>query len=119
MDIECLVNWDICMLSSPHIHTFTQKVLSQWQDHPYTISFSIHTMIEQFKPTSKTSSSSPSPPSANSSSISTDVVDIFEMGRKIDLSGLTNDEAEHVLRVVRRDMKLRKKEEDRLRFCSL
>ncbi|XP_046689805.1 rab effector MyRIP isoform X2 [Silurus meridionalis] len=36
------------------------------------------------------------------------------MGRKIDLSGLTNDEAEHVLRVVRRDMKLRKKEEDRL-----
>ncbi|KAI5105005.1 eukaryotic translation initiation factor 4 gamma 1 isoform X1 [Silurus meridionalis] len=24
MDIECLVNWDIGMLSSPHIHTFTQ-----------------------------------------------------------------------------------------------
>ncbi|KAI5103641.1 prickle-like protein 2 [Silurus meridionalis] len=26
MDIECLVNWYICMLSSPHIHTFTQFV---------------------------------------------------------------------------------------------
>ncbi|KAJ0022989.1 hypothetical protein NQD34_015123 [Periophthalmus magnuspinnatus] len=36
------------------------------------------------------------------------------MGRKLDLSGLTDDEAEHVLRVVQRDMKLRKKEEDRL-----
>ncbi|XP_051970551.1 rab effector MyRIP-like isoform X2 [Xyrauchen texanus] len=36
------------------------------------------------------------------------------MGRKIDLSGLTNGEAEHVLRVVQRDMKLRKKEEERL-----
>ncbi|XP_053083840.1 rab effector MyRIP isoform X2 [Pangasianodon hypophthalmus] len=36
------------------------------------------------------------------------------MGRKLDLSGLTDDEAEHVLRVVRRDMNLRKKEEDRL-----
>lgn len=38
-----------------------------------------------------------------------------EMGRKLDLSGLTDDEAEHVLKVVQRDMKLRKKEEDRLR----
>uniref|UniRef100_A0A8C7GXB6 Myosin VIIA and Rab interacting protein b n=1 Tax=Oncorhynchus kisutch TaxID=8019 RepID=A0A8C7GXB6_ONCKI len=37
-----------------------------------------------------------------------------EMGRKLDLSGLTDDEAEHVLKVVQRDMKLRKKEEDRL-----
>ncbi|TNN89052.1 Rab effector MyRIP [Liparis tanakae] len=37
------------------------------------------------------------------------------MGRKLDLSGLTEDEAEHVLKVVQRDMKLRKKEEDRLR----
>ncbi|XP_034045654.1 rab effector MyRIP isoform X2 [Thalassophryne amazonica] len=36
------------------------------------------------------------------------------MGRKLDLSGLTNDEAEHVLKVVQRDMKLRKKEEERL-----
>ncbi|XP_036791238.1 rab effector MyRIP isoform X2 [Oncorhynchus mykiss] len=36
------------------------------------------------------------------------------MGRKLDLSGLTDDEAEHVLKVVQRDMKLRKKEEDRL-----
>ncbi|XP_065150930.1 rab effector MyRIP isoform X1 [Paramisgurnus dabryanus] len=36
------------------------------------------------------------------------------MGRKLDLSGLSNDEAEHVLRVVQRDMKLRKKEEERL-----
>ncbi|XP_017564698.1 rab effector MyRIP isoform X2 [Pygocentrus nattereri] len=36
------------------------------------------------------------------------------MGRKLDLSGLTDGEAEHVLRVVQRDMKLRKKEEDRL-----
>uniref|UniRef100_A0A8C6UPN1 RabBD domain-containing protein n=1 Tax=Neogobius melanostomus TaxID=47308 RepID=A0A8C6UPN1_9GOBI len=36
------------------------------------------------------------------------------MGRKLDLSGLTDDEAEHVLRVVQRDMKLRRKEEDRL-----
>uniref|UniRef100_A0A8C2ZQ59 Myosin VIIA and Rab interacting protein b n=1 Tax=Cyclopterus lumpus TaxID=8103 RepID=A0A8C2ZQ59_CYCLU len=36
------------------------------------------------------------------------------MGRKLDLSGLTEDEAEHVLKVVQRDMKLRKKEEERL-----
>ncbi|KAA0704871.1 Rab effector [Triplophysa tibetana] len=36
------------------------------------------------------------------------------MGRKLDLSGLSNDEAEHVLRVVQRDMKLRKNEEERL-----
>ncbi|XP_046879885.1 rab effector MyRIP [Hypomesus transpacificus] len=36
------------------------------------------------------------------------------MRRKLDLSGLTDDEAEHVLKVVQRDMKLRKKEEDRL-----
>ncbi|XP_068160102.1 rab effector MyRIP [Antennarius striatus] len=36
------------------------------------------------------------------------------MGRKLDLSGLTDDEAEHVLNVVQRDMKLRKKEEERL-----
>ncbi|XP_038828568.1 rab effector MyRIP-like [Salvelinus namaycush] len=36
------------------------------------------------------------------------------MGRKLDLSGLTDDEAQHVLKVVQRDMKLRKKEEDRL-----
>lgn len=37
------------------------------------------------------------------------------MGRRLDLSALTDDEAEHVLNVVQRDMKLRKKEEDRLR----
>ncbi|NP_001340854.1 rab effector MyRIP [Danio rerio] len=36
------------------------------------------------------------------------------MGRKLDLSGLSNNEAEHVLRVVQRDMQLRKKEEERL-----
>ncbi|XP_036073266.1 rab effector MyRIP isoform X2 [Oryzias melastigma] len=36
------------------------------------------------------------------------------MGRRLDLSGLTDDEAEHVLKVVQRDMKLRKKEEERL-----
>ncbi|XP_068438270.1 rab effector MyRIP isoform X1 [Clinocottus analis] len=36
------------------------------------------------------------------------------MGRKLDLSGLTDDEAEHVLKVVQRDMKLRKNEEERL-----
>ncbi|XP_008284992.1 rab effector MyRIP-like [Stegastes partitus] len=36
------------------------------------------------------------------------------MGRKLDLSGLTDSEAEHVLQVVQRDMKLRKKEEERL-----
>ncbi|XP_015273625.1 PREDICTED: rab effector MyRIP isoform X1 [Gekko japonicus] len=36
------------------------------------------------------------------------------MGRKLDLSGLTDDEAEHVLQVVQRDFNLRKKEEDRL-----
>lgn len=41
------------------------------------------------------------------------------MGRKLDLSGLTDDEAEHVLKVVQRDMKLRKKEEDRLRYVWL
>ncbi|CAL9697904.1 unnamed protein product [Knipowitschia caucasica] len=36
------------------------------------------------------------------------------MGRRLDLSGLSEDEAQHVLRVVQRDMKLRKKEEERL-----
>nr|XP_046264276.1 rab effector MyRIP-like isoform X2 [Scatophagus argus] len=36
------------------------------------------------------------------------------MGRKLDLSGLTDHEAEHVLQVVQRDMRLRKKEEERL-----
>uniref|UniRef100_H3C8S4 RabBD domain-containing protein n=2 Tax=Tetraodon nigroviridis TaxID=99883 RepID=H3C8S4_TETNG len=36
------------------------------------------------------------------------------MGRKLDLSGLSDHEAEHVLQVVQRDMKLRKKEEERL-----
>ncbi|XP_051809880.1 rab effector MyRIP-like isoform X2 [Acanthochromis polyacanthus] len=36
------------------------------------------------------------------------------MGRKLDLSGLTDSEAEHVLQVVQRDMRLRKKEEERL-----
>lgn len=38
------------------------------------------------------------------------------MGRKLDLSGLSEHEAEHVLQVVQRDMKLRKKEEERLRL---
>ncbi|KAM7070803.1 rab effector MyRIP isoform 3-T3 [Acridotheres tristis] len=36
------------------------------------------------------------------------------MGRKLDLSGLTDEEAEHVLQVVQRDFSLRKKEEERL-----
>ncbi|XP_041101141.1 rab effector MyRIP-like isoform X2 [Polyodon spathula] len=36
------------------------------------------------------------------------------MGRKLDLSSLTEDEAGHVLQVVQRDMCLRKKEEERL-----
>ncbi|XP_035172187.1 rab effector MyRIP isoform X3 [Oxyura jamaicensis] len=38
------------------------------------------------------------------------------MGRKLDLSGLTDEEAEHVLQVVQRDFSLRKKEEERLRY---
>ncbi|XP_029380988.1 rab effector MyRIP isoform X2 [Echeneis naucrates] len=36
------------------------------------------------------------------------------MGRRLDLSRLTENEAEHVLQVVQRDMKLRKSEEERL-----
>ncbi|XP_064907877.1 rab effector MyRIP isoform X6 [Columba livia] len=40
------------------------------------------------------------------------------MGRKLDLSGLTDEEAEHVLQVVQRDFSLRKKEEERLRYIS-
>ncbi|XP_074544824.1 uncharacterized protein myripa isoform X2 [Halichoeres trimaculatus] len=36
------------------------------------------------------------------------------MGRKLDLSSLSDNEAEHVLQVVQRDMKLRKQEEERL-----
>ncbi|XP_049622417.1 rab effector MyRIP [Suncus etruscus] len=36
------------------------------------------------------------------------------MGRKLDLSALTDDETEHVLQVVQRDFNLRKKEEERL-----
>lgn len=41
---------------------------------------------------------------------------VSAMGRKIDLSGLKDNEAEHVLQVVQRDMRLRKKEEERLRL---
>uniref|UniRef100_A0A8C6LBJ7 Myosin VIIA and Rab interacting protein a n=2 Tax=Nothobranchius furzeri TaxID=105023 RepID=A0A8C6LBJ7_NOTFU len=36
------------------------------------------------------------------------------MGRKLDLTGLSDNEATHVLQVVQRDMRLRKKEEERL-----
>uniref|UniRef100_A0A3P9H765 Rab effector MyRIP n=1 Tax=Oryzias latipes TaxID=8090 RepID=A0A3P9H765_ORYLA len=36
------------------------------------------------------------------------------MGRKLDLTGLTEGEAAHVLQVVQRDMRLRKKDEERL-----
>ncbi|XP_048379976.1 rab effector MyRIP-like isoform X2 [Stegostoma tigrinum] len=36
------------------------------------------------------------------------------MGKNLDLSGLTDDEAEHVLQVVQRDFDLRKKEQERL-----
>ncbi|XP_026792134.3 rab effector MyRIP isoform X1 [Pangasianodon hypophthalmus] len=36
------------------------------------------------------------------------------MGRKLDMSNLTEEEAEHVLQVVQRDMQLRKAEEERL-----
>ncbi|KAM6919229.1 uncharacterized protein myripa [Xenentodon cancila] len=36
------------------------------------------------------------------------------MGRKLDLTGLTDNEASHVLQVVQRDMRLRKREEERL-----
>uniref|UniRef100_A0A8C6TF72 RabBD domain-containing protein n=1 Tax=Neogobius melanostomus TaxID=47308 RepID=A0A8C6TF72_9GOBI len=39
------------------------------------------------------------------------------MGRKLDLSGLSDLEAAHVLQVVQRDMRLRKREEERL--CEL
>uniref|UniRef100_A0A3B4A381 RabBD domain-containing protein n=1 Tax=Periophthalmus magnuspinnatus TaxID=409849 RepID=A0A3B4A381_9GOBI len=39
------------------------------------------------------------------------------MGRKLDLSGLSDLEAAHVLQVVQRDMRLRKREEERL--CDL
>ncbi|XP_064869406.1 rab effector MyRIP isoform X1 [Oncorhynchus nerka] len=42
------------------------------------------------------------------------VVPESAMRRKLDMSGLTDDEAEHVLQVVQRDMKLRKKEDERL-----
>ncbi|XP_034742583.1 rab effector MyRIP-like isoform X2 [Etheostoma cragini] len=41
------------------------------------------------------------------------------MGKKLDLSGLTDNEAEHVLQVVQRDMRLRKKEEERLSELKL
>ncbi|CAL8399662.1 unnamed protein product [Gadus morhua 'NCC'] len=40
------------------------------------------------------------------------------MGRRLDLSGLTDQEAEHVLKVVQRDMRLRQTEEERLRCLS-
>ncbi|XP_045062183.1 rab effector MyRIP isoform X2 [Coregonus clupeaformis] len=42
------------------------------------------------------------------------VVPESAMRRKLDMSGLTDDEAEHVLQVVQRDMRLRKKEDERL-----
>lgn len=37
-----------------------------------------------------------------------------KMGRKLDLSKLTDEEAKHVWEVVQRDFDLRKKEEERL-----
>lgn len=37
------------------------------------------------------------------------------MGKKLDLSKLTDEEAEHVLAVVQRDFNLRKREEERLK----
>ncbi|KAF2988190.1 hypothetical protein EK904_000290 [Melospiza melodia maxima] len=40
------------------------------------------------------------------------------MGRKLDLSKLTDEEAKHVWEVVQRDFDLRKKEEERLESCS-
>ncbi|RXN05812.1 rab effector -like isoform X1 [Labeo rohita] len=40
------------------------------------------------------------------------------MGRKLDLSGLTDVEAEHVMQVVQRDMELRKTEETRLKLLK-
>ncbi|XP_052473651.1 rab effector MyRIP isoform X3 [Carassius gibelio] len=40
------------------------------------------------------------------------------MGRKLDLSGLTDVEAEHVMQVVQRDMELRKTEEMRLKVMK-
>ncbi|XP_046708420.1 rab effector MyRIP isoform X3 [Silurus meridionalis] len=43
-----------------------------------------------------------------------DITKIREMGCKLDMSNLTEDEAEHVLEVVQRDMQLRKTEEARL-----
>lgn len=36
------------------------------------------------------------------------------MGKKLDLSKLTDDEAKHVWEVVQRDLELRRKEEERL-----
>ncbi|XP_028833146.1 rab effector MyRIP isoform X1 [Denticeps clupeoides] len=38
----------------------------------------------------------------------------WDMGRKMDLSGLTEEEAQHILHVVQRDMRLRESEESRL-----
>ncbi|KAI4795105.1 hypothetical protein KUCAC02_031633, partial [Chaenocephalus aceratus] len=60
----------------------------------------------------QSSRSSPLPPPLLDQQLS--VARPGAMGRKLDLSGLTDDEAEHVLKVVQRDMKLRKKEEERL-----
>lgn len=37
------------------------------------------------------------------------------MGKKLDLSRLTDEEAQHVWQVVWRDLELRRKEEERLR----
>ncbi|KAA8580846.1 hypothetical protein FQN60_013804 [Etheostoma spectabile] len=64
----------------------------------------------------RSSSASPRPPLLDQQ---LSVARPGKMGRKLDLSGLTDDEAEHVLKVVQRDMKLRKKEEERLRQCLL
>lgn len=67
----------------------------------------------------QSSSASASPPPALTSSCLAKAEKKRKMGRKLDLSGLTDDEAEHVLKVVQRDMKLRKKEEERLRWDGM
>ncbi|XP_041824563.1 rab effector MyRIP isoform X2 [Melanotaenia boesemani] len=63
---------------------------------------------------SSSACASPLPPPCLDQQQKLGVAKAGKMGRKLDLSGLTDDEAEHVLKVVQRDMKLRKKEEERL-----
>ncbi|XP_051266504.1 rab effector MyRIP isoform X3 [Dicentrarchus labrax] len=94
------------MLSSKRI-----KLIPQMHKHIFHFSILFLQGCPSLGPRSSSACPYPPPPLLDQQ---LSVVRPGTMGRKLDLTGLTDDEAEHVLKVVQRDMKLRKKEEERL-----